>query len=107
MGTAQNGNVNQQQGGAQQSNMQGGTQGQTGNVGSPITNEAYNVISALASKLEGLEAYRKYSKDGGSGQIWQQLTQIEVQGVQKLVDELEQLVKNGKLRLQTPGKANG
>lgn len=107
MGTAQNGNVNQQQGGAQQNNMQGGMQGQTGNVGSPITNEAYNVISALASKLEGLEAYRKYSKDGGSGQIWQQLTQIEVQGVQKLVDELESLVKDGKLRMQTPGKANG
>lgn len=108
MGTAQNqnGNVNQQQGGGQQNNMQGGAQGQTGNVGSPITNEAYNVISALASKLEGLEAYRKYSKDG-SGQIWQQLTQIEVQGVQKLVDELETLVKDGKLRMQTPGKANG
>ena len=78
-----------------------------GDVGSPICNEAYNVIAALHSKLEGLEAYRKYSKDGGSGQIWQQLTQIEVQGVQKLVDELESLVKDGKLRMQTPGKANG
>ena len=101
MATAQNqnGNVNQQQGGGQQSNMQSGQ-----SVGSPITNEAYNVISALASKLEGLEAYRKYCKDGGS-QTWQQLTQLEVQGVQKLVDELEQLVKDGKLRLQTPGKA--
>jgi hypothetical protein len=105
MGTAQNqnGNVDQQQSGQQQ-NMQGGAQGQS--VGSPITNEAYNVISALASKLEGLEAYRKYCKDG-SGQIWQQLTQIEVQGVQKLVDELETLVKAGKLRMGTPGKANG
>lgn len=106
MGTPQNqnGNVNQQQGGGQQ-NVQG-EQGQTGNVGSPISNEAYNVIHALASKLEGLEAYRKYAKDG-SGHIWQQLTQIEVQGVEKLVTELEQLVKNGKLRMHTPGKANG
>jgi hypothetical protein len=110
MATAQNqnGNVNQQQGGGQQQggqqqNLQGGTQG---NVGSPISNEAYNVISALASKLEGLEAYRKYAKDG-SGQIWQQLTQIEVQGVEKLCDELEQIVKDGKLRMKTPGKANG
>jgi hypothetical protein len=109
MATAQNqnGNVNQQQGGQQQ-NLQGQNQGQgqTGNVGSPISNEAYNVISALASKLEGLEAYRKYAKDG-SGQIWQQLTQIEVQGVEKLCDELEQIVKDGKLRMKTPGKANG
>ena len=99
----QNGNVNQQ--GTQQKDVQGGQQGTTGNVGSPISNEAYNVISALASKLEGLEAYRKYSKDG-SGQIWQKLTQIELEGVQKLVDELEQIVKDGKLRLKTPGKAN-
>ena len=101
MATAQNqnGNVNPQQSGGQQNDIQGGQ-----SVGSPITNEAYNVISALASKLEGLEAYRKYCKDGGS-QTWQQLTQLEVQGVQKLVDELEQLVKSGKLRLQTPGKA--
>ena len=106
MATAQNqnGNVNQQQGGQQNQNTQG--QGQTGNVGSPISNEAYNVISALASKLEGLEAYRKYSNDG-SGQIWQQLTQIEIEGVQKLCDELETLVKDGKLRMKTPGKANG
>jgi hypothetical protein len=106
MGTAQNGNVNQQQGGQQ--NLQGqNPQGQgQGNVGSPISNEAYNVISALASKLEGLEAYRKYCKDGDA-KIWQQLTQIEVEGVQKLVDELENLVKNNKLRMGTPGKANG
>jgi hypothetical protein len=109
MATAQNqnGNVNQQQGGQQQNLQgQGQGQGQTGNVGSPISNDAYNVISALASKLEGLEAYRKYAKDG-SGQIWQQLTQIEVQGVEKLCDELEQIVKDGKLRMKTPGKANG
>ena len=33
-------------------------------IGSPITNEAYNVITALQAKLEGLEAYRKYAKDG-------------------------------------------
>jgi|GEM_PF-3533690 len=103
MATAQNqnGNVNvgQQQGGQGQQ-----TQGQ--GVGSPITNEAYNVITALQAKLEGLEAYRKYTKDGGS-QIWQNLSQIEVQAVGKLVDELERLVQDGKFRMQQPGKANG
>jgi hypothetical protein len=106
MATAQNpnGNVNQQQGGPQNLQGQGTLQGGTENIGSPISNEAYNVIKALGSKLEGLEAYRKYSKDG-SAQIWQQLTQIEVQAVEKLVDELEQLVKDGKLRMKTPGKA--
>lgn len=39
-----------------QSNQQG--------VGSPISAAAYNVLSALHSKLEGLEAYRTYAQDG-------------------------------------------
>src|SRR3712207_1654001 len=40
-------------------------------IGSPISNEAYNVLSALHAKLEGQEAYRKYQQSGG-GQLWQQ-----------------------------------
>ena len=72
-------------------------------VGSPISNEAYNVLSALHSKLEGLEAYRKYSQDGG--QLWQQLSQQDNQAVPTLVQELERLVRDGKLRPGTPGQA--
>jgi hypothetical protein len=111
MGTAQNpnqnGNVGQQGQNqqSQQGNMQQGQQQGQG-VGSPITNEAYNIITALQAKLEGLEAYRKYAKDAG-GEIWKSLTQVEMQGVEKLVSELERLVKDGKLRMQQPGKANG
>lgn len=75
---------------------------QSQGVGSPITNEAYNVISALHSKLEGLEAYRKYSKDGDQ-QVWQQLTQQDIQGVQLLVTQLEQLVKQDRFCIQQPG----
>jgi hypothetical protein len=80
--------------------QQQGTQG----VGSPISNEAYNLIAALHEKLEGLEAYRKYAKDGQS-QIWKQLTESEVKGVELLVQELENMVQNGKLRMGEPGKA--
>lgn len=98
---------------SQQGNVQGGVQqgGNVGmnvgqNVGSPISNEAYNVITALQAKLEGLEAYRKYQKDG-TGQIWQELAQADQQCVMRLVDELEQLVKGGKLRGQTGGGGQG
>jgi hypothetical protein len=104
---------------AQQSQSQGQEQGQgTGNqgtgggeasgqgIGSPITNEAYNVITALQAKLEGLEAYRKYSKDADAG-LWQQMTQVEIQGVELLVSELERLVTEGKFRMKAPGRANG
>lgn len=81
--------------------QQGGT-GQS--VGSPITNEAYNVVAALHEKLEGLEAYRKYAKDP-NGQIWQNLSQLELKAVATLVDELERLVKEGKFRMREPGRA--
>ncbi len=92
-------NVNEQRGMQQGGNV-GMGMGQ--NVGSPISNEAYNVITALQAKLEGLEAYRKYQKDGNQ-QIWQQLAQADIQCVTQLIDELEKLVQGGKLRSQVQG----
>ena len=85
---------------------QGAGQGAGQGIGSPITNEAYNVITALQAKLEGLEAYRKYSKDADAG-LWQHMTEVEVQGVELLVNELERLVSEGKFRMKSPGSANG
>ena len=81
--------------------MQAGSN--TQGIGSPISNEAYNVIAALKSKLEGLEAYRKYSQSDGGSQLWQQLTQSDTQDVQLLVQELERLVQSGELRMPSPG----
>ena len=74
-------------------------------VGSPITNEAYDVLRALSSKLEGLEAYRKYAKDGNE-ELWQKLTKSDVECVRALCDQLEGLVRDGKLQLTEPGRAN-
>lgn len=74
-------------------------------VGSPITDEAYDVIAALQSKLEGLDAYRKYAEDGNK-QLWHELTEKEIPAVQCLLDELERLVKEGKLRMQPPSEAH-
>ena len=73
-------------------------------VGSPISNEAYNVVSALHAKLEGLEAYRKYQQDGES-QVWQQLSDADNQAVQTLIGELERLVQQGRFRMGQPGQA--
>lgn len=73
-----------------------------GEVGSPISNEAYNVVAALHAKLEGLEAYRKYARDGDA-EIWKELTRGEINGVASLVDELERLVMEGKFRMREPG----
>jgi hypothetical protein len=73
-------------------------------VGSPISNEAYNVLTALQSKLEGLEAYRKYSSNGGDRQLWQQLAQLDNQAVERLVSELERLVRENKFRMRASGQ---
>jgi hypothetical protein len=68
-----------------------------GGVGSPISNEAYNVIACLHEKLQGLEAMRKFSKDAGE-QIWKQVAQLDLQAVDVLLGELERLCTGGKLR---------
>jgi hypothetical protein len=72
---------------------------ETKDVGSPISNQAYNVITALQAKLEGLEAYRKYAKDGDM-ELWRDLTRNELQLVGRLVAKLEARVESGELRME-------
>ncbi len=49
-----------------------------------VDNEVYNVIAALANKLEGLAAYDKYQQDGqANDQLWQQLRQQDQQAVRQ------------------------
>ncbi len=85
--------------------MSTGSSGQQSQgVGSPISNEAYNVLAALHAKLEGLEAMRKFSAQGNQP-IWQQLSERDNEAVQVLVQELERLVREGRLRPGQPGQA--
>lgn len=71
--------------------------------GSPISNEAYDVITALQAKLEGLEAYRKYARSTNAA-LWIEMTRSDVSSVERLVTALEQLVRDDKLRLRAPGQ---
>ncbi|MBV9546265.1 MAG: hypothetical protein JOY61_17995 [Chloroflexi bacterium] len=88
--------------------MSSGTQSSSSqNIGSPISNQCYNVISALQAKLEGLEAYRKYAQSDSNQQIWQQLTQLDTQAVQVLTQQLEQMAQSGQLRMNQPGQTTG
>jgi hypothetical protein len=66
-------------------------------LGSPISDEAYDIISALHNKLEGLDAYSKYAQDGRN-EVWQQLSQMDRQAVTVLCEHLEKIVKDGRLR---------
>ena len=93
-------------GGQQQSQgmgpSMGGQQQMQQGIGSPISNECYNVLTALQSKLKGLEAYRKYAQSGGNAQLWQYLTQLDTQAVQILTQQVEQMVQGGQLRFRQP-----
>jgi hypothetical protein len=71
-------------------------------AGSPISNQAYDVVAALHEKLEGLEAYRKFASDGDQ-ELWERMTQAELPAIEILVDRLEQLVRDGEFRLREPG----
>jgi hypothetical protein len=80
------------------------SQGMQQSIGSPISNEVFNVVAVLHAKLEGLEAYRKYAQDGGNAQLWQYLCQADIQAVQYLTQELERIVQTGQHRLRQPGQ---
>ena len=63
-----------------------------------VDNEVYNVIAALANKLEALAAYDKYAQDGqANDQVWQQLRQQDQQAVRQLLQQLAQFAEQGKL----------
>jgi hypothetical protein len=58
-------------------------------TGSPVDNATYNLIKALGEKLEAIEAYRKYEKDGGEGaQIFRQLADEDGRHAEQLLDAL-------------------
>ena len=63
--------------------------GSTGPMtGSPIDNATYDVLMALASKLEAVDTYRKYEKDGG-GTLWKQLADEDRKHAEMLLEELK------------------
>lgn len=77
-----------------------------GGVGSPVCNDAYNVIACLHEKLQGLEAMRKFAKDSDDPEVWKTVGRLDLEAVDLLLGELERLVQAGKLReaVISPGK---
>ncbi len=57
---------------------------------SPVDDATYNLMQALTSKLEAIEAYEKYRTDGDSGdrQLFEELLNDERQHAERLLDAL-------------------
>lgn len=65
------------------STQPGSTGAPAGSQGYPVDNITYDLLSALHTKLEGLEAYKKYVQDAQGDQECQQLfQQLQQQDIQ-------------------------
>jgi rubrerythrin len=54
---------------------------------SPVDDRMYNVMQALVSKLEAIEAYEMYADDDG-GHVFQELIADERRHAERLLEEL-------------------
>jgi hypothetical protein len=60
-------------------------------VESPIDDETYDLLMALASKLEAIDTYRVYAGDGNA-QLWRELAGDEARHAERLYTELRRRI---------------
>ncbi len=63
-------------------------------IESPVDDETYNVLMALASKLEAIDTYQVYAGDG-QPELWRELALDERRHAERLVNELKQRLAGG------------
>jgi hypothetical protein len=68
-----------------------------GTTGSPVDNETYDLLQALTSKLEAIEAYGKYEHDmqGDARSALDEMAQQDRQHVERLVGLLRDRLGDG------------
>ncbi len=61
-----------------------------GGIQSPIDDQMYDLLQALTSKCEAIEAYAKYEQDadGEAKQLFQQLARDDVRHAEQLLEAL-------------------
>ena len=57
-------------------------------VDSPVDDATYDVMMALASKLEGIDTYHVYAQDGNAG-LWRQIAEDDRRHADLLLAELK------------------
>jgi hypothetical protein len=59
---------------------------------SPVSDVTYNLMQALTSKLEAIEAYQKYSQDasGQTGQLFNELLDEDRRQADRLLEALRE-----------------
>ena len=61
-----------------------------GDIRSPLDDQTYDLLQALTSKCEAIEAYAKYEDDadGDAKQLFQQLAKDDIAHAERLVEAL-------------------
>ena len=61
-----------------------------GDIRSPIDDQLYDLLQALTSKCEAIEAYAKYEEDaeGEAKQLFQELARDDIAHAERLVEAL-------------------
>ena len=59
---------------------------------SPVDDATYNLIQALVSKLEAIEAYGRYAQDDG-GELFTELMEEERAHADRLLEQLRQRLR--------------
>jgi hypothetical protein len=67
--------------------------GSTSVVDSPVDDATYNLLQALTSKLEAIEAYELYAEQDGDG-IFSELIEDERRHAERLLDALRKRLGN-------------
>jgi len=57
---------------------------------SPVDDATYDLLQALTSKLEAIEAYQLYAEDDGVRDLFERLGRDEVEHAEALLDALRQ-----------------
>ena len=62
----------------------------TGGVENPVDDQLYDLLQALTSKCEAIEAYAKYEEDaeGETKELFQQLARDDAEAARRLLDAL-------------------
>jgi rubrerythrin len=62
--------------------------------GSPIDDQTYDLLQALTSKLEAIQAYGKYAADGGEGaRLFEELAQDDTRHAERLLEALRRRLR--------------
>ena len=62
-----------------------------GSGSSPVDDRTYNIMQALVSKLESIEAYEMYAEDEG-GEVFNELVVEERRHAERLLEELRSAI---------------